>query len=187
MILFNHQDFPVFLEFLVRETLFPGGAGNGFPWEEEEEEDLNLSQLQGDDLGFFWMFSRAPTPSGPSGKCQSQFPGPINPRTKVDPNPVPGEPPGPSLSGTEFPIGKKPLNQPWINYFSSNKLMVFMDGEECGHYLFHGNSSPMGFICGLGGGQRKSREMEIKSQLNPSSLLSLIIYPHPEKSLEPDP
>lgn len=112
MILFNHQDFPVFLEFLVHETLFPGGAGNGFPWEEEEEEDLNLSQLQGDDLGFFRMFSRAPTPSGPSGKCQSQFPGPINPRTKVDPNPVPGEPPGPSLSGTEFPIGKKPLNQP---------------------------------------------------------------------------
>ncbi|XP_059716814.1 uncharacterized protein LOC132334729 isoform X5 [Haemorhous mexicanus] len=43
-------------------------------------------------------------------KHQSQFPGTINPGTKVDPSPIPGEPPGPSCSGTEFPIGKKPLN-----------------------------------------------------------------------------
>lgn len=63
-------------------------------------------------------------------------------------------------------------------------------GRNAGPFS-HGNSSSVGFICDLrhGGKQKipgngdKSQEMGIKSRLIPSSLLSLIIYLHPEQEI----
>lgn len=84
-----------------------------------------------------------------------------------------------------------------MNSFNRNKLIVFTDREECGALspFSHGNSSPWHCL-GLSmiwdmeentGNPRKSQEIGIKSQLNPSSLLSLIIYLHPELDWQGNP